>query len=149
MVKEINPDFRLNAWLLDFGHTLRAAVGTRVLLHIIDNPKLHIVPCTPAYCRSVVSWQGQLLPVMDMASILDGNPQIPLLLAIAGYQDQTENITRFGAFLLSAPPTAIAVADTQSCPLPEQPISWNKFALSCFNYHDEAIPILNLARIFS
>lgn len=149
MINERQSDFRPNAWLLDFGHALHAAVGTRVLLHVIDNPKLHTVPCSPSYCHSVFSWQGQLLPVMDMASLLTGDTQTPLLLAIAGYQDQTENVTRFGAFLLSAPPTAIAVSDTQSCPLPEHPVSWSKFSLSCFNYYNEAIPILNLARIFA
>ncbi len=149
MMTQIEPNFRTNAWLLNFGPGLRAAVGTQVLLHIIDDPKIHPVPCTPAHCHSVVSWQGQLLPVLDMASLLDDGPQTHLLLAIAGYQDHTENVTRFGALLISAPPAAIAVGATQSCPLPEQPVGWNKYALSCFDYHDVAIPILNLARIFS
>lgn len=149
MLTESHHELRPNAWLLDFGNRVRAAVGTRVLLHVIDEPILHTVPCTPAYCRSVISWQGQLLPVMDIAAILDEGPQTPLLLAIAAYQDRTENITHFGALLLSAPPTAIAIADMQSCPLPENPVSWSKFAISCFNYRDEAIPVLNLARIFS
>jgi len=149
MDTQTHPDFRTNAWLLNFGHGLHAAVGARVLLHIIDDPKLHPVPCTPVHCHSVVYWQGQLLPVLDMASLLDGDPQPHLLLAIAGYQDHTENVARLGALLISAPPTAIAVGNTQSCSLPEQPVNWNKYALSCFDFHDEAIPILNLARIFS
>lgn len=144
-----DPKSRTNAWLLNFGHDLRAAVGARVLLHVIDNPKLHAVPCTPAYCHNVISWQGQLLPALDMASLLDDIPQAPLLLAIAAYQDHSENVTRFGALLISTPPTAISVGDTQSCPLPDQAKSWNKYALSCFDYEDAAIPILNLARIFS
>lgn len=149
MLAEMRHEARHNAWLLDFGNGIHAAVGAKVLLHIIDEPKLHTVPCTPSYCHSVVSWQELLLPVMDMASMLDSQPQTPLLVAVAGYQDQAENLTRFCSFLLSSSPRAITVEDTQSCDLPEQPVKWNGYALSCFNYEDEAIPILNLARIFS
>ena len=140
---------RPNAWLLDFGQGLRAAVGTRVLLQIIDNPKLHPIPCTPLYCHSVVSWQGKLLPVMDMASRLGTTAQNPRLLAVAAYQDHPEETTRFCALLLDALPVAVAVGDAQSCPLPEQAAGWTRLALSCFEYQGAAIPVLHLARVFS
>ncbi len=138
-----------NAWLLDFGQSLRAAVGARVLLQIFDNPQLHEVPCTPPYCRSVLSWQGRLLPVMDMAARLTDAQQAQRLVAVAGYQDRPEEPVRFGALLLSAPPLAIAVSDAQSCPLPEQIPGWGQFSLSCFEHQGEAVPVLHLGRIFS
>ncbi len=138
-----------NAWLLDFGQSLRAAVGTRVLLQIFDNPQLHAVPCTPAYCHSVLHWQGRLLPVMDMAARLAGAPQTQRLVAVAGYQERPGEPTRFGALLLSALPVAIAVSDAQSCPLPEQPAGWSHCAVSCFDHQGEAIPVLHPGRIFS
>jgi len=140
---------RPNAWLLDFGQNLRAAVGTRVLLQIIDNPQLHAVPCTPPYCHRVVSWQGRLLPVMDMAARLGAEPQAARLLAVAGFREQPDEPTRFAALLLSAAPVAIAVADGQSCPLPEHPLGWSNFALSCFEHQESAVPILHLGHIFS
>lgn len=149
MVAEINLDLRPNAWLLDFGKDIHAAVGTRVLLQVIDNPKLYSVPCTPQHCRNVFSWQNRLLPVLDMALIFGGEPQSPRFLAIAGYQEQPGTPTRFGSFLLSAPPVAITVGDDQSCPLPEHAPVWEKFALSCFGHQSEAVPILHLGRIFS
>ena len=137
-----------NAWLLDFGQSLRAAVGARVLLQIFDNPQLHEVPCTPAYCRSVLPWQGRLLPVMDMAARLTDTPQAQRLVAVAGYQERPEVPVRFGALLLSAPPVAIAVSDAQSCPLPEQLPGWGQLSLSCFDHQGEAVPVLHLGRIF-
>ncbi len=136
-----------NAWLLDFGTSLRAAVGTRVLLQILDAPKLHEVPCTPAWCHSVLSWQGRLLPVMDMAVCLGEAPQERRLVAIAGYQDRPGGTLHFGALLLAAPPQAIAVGDAQSCALPETFPA--EFAISCFDHEGAAIPVLHLARIFS
>jgi chemotaxis signal transduction protein len=138
-----------NAWLLDFGQSVRAAVGVRILLQIIDRPNVHDVPCTPGYCHSVLSWQGRLLPVMDMAARLGGVPQAPQYLVVVGYQDSPDEPTRFGALLVSAPPAAIVVGDTQSCALPEQPADWGKFACSCFEHEGAAIPVLHLGRIFS
>jgi chemotaxis signal transduction protein len=149
MPAERIPVKRANAWLLDFGQSFCAAVGTRVLLQITDNPRLHPVPCTPQHCNTVFSWQGRLLPVVDMASILGAEPQAPHLLAIAGYREQPGEPTRFGALLLAAPPVAIAVGDDQSCMLPEQAEDWGKFAFSCCEQQDKAIPILHLARVFS
>ncbi|HLP96927.1 MAG TPA: chemotaxis protein CheW [Sideroxyarcus sp.] len=138
-----------DAWLLDFGQSFRAAVGKRVMVQIIDDPKLHAVPRTPAYCRSTVLWQGRVLPVMDMAARLGGAPQAPRLLAIAAYHDQTDKSTRFGALLLDALPAAIVVGDAKSCPLPEQSTAWDNLSLSCFEYQGAAVPVLHLARVFA
>jgi hypothetical protein len=150
MPAERNPVKRANAWLLDFSQSFCAAVGTRVLLQIVDNPRLHPVPCAPQHCSSVFSWQGHLLPVVDMASILGVEPQTPHLLAIVGYRELPGEPTRFGALLLAVPPVAIAVGDDdQSCMLPEHSQVWGKFAFSCFEQQDKAIPILHLARVFS
>jgi hypothetical protein len=140
---------RTNAWLLDFGQGLRAAVGTRVLVHLIDNPAVFTLPYTPSYCRQVVFWQGRLLPVMDMAARLGAASQRLRLLAVACYQDQAGKAPRFGALQLSAAPTPIAVTDHAGCPLPEQPTAWNRLALSCFDYRGVPVPILHLGRIFS
>ena len=149
MAAEELPLQRPNAWLLDFGQSVRAAVGTRVMLQIINDPKPHPVPCAPSYCRSVVSWQGRLLPVMDMAARLGGAPQVPRLLAVAAYQTQSGAPTQYGALLLDALPVAIAVGDAQSCSLPEQPVGWEKYSLSCFDHNGVAIPVLHLAKIFA
>lgn len=149
MADDNNSGARPNAWLLDFGHTLRAAVGMRVLLQIVDDPKLHPVPCTPPHCHSVFSWQGRLLPVLDMAALLGREPQSPHLLAIAAYQEHPGEAARFGALLLATPPVAVIVGNDQVCPLPEQPAAWGKLALSCFGHQGDAIPVLHLGRIFS
>ena len=142
-------ELRPNAWLLDFGQTLRAAVGMRVLMQIVDNPRLHAIPRTPQHCHSVINWQGRLLPVVDMAVILGNAPQKQHLLAVAGYQEHPGEPTRFGAFVLSVPPVAIIVGNEQACALPDPTDKWNKLSVSCFGHHGDAIPVLHLGRIFS
>lgn len=138
-----------NAWLLDFGSSLRAAVGSRVLQQIIGHPHLHPVPCTPPYCANVFAWQGRLLPVMDLALRMGAAAQVPQYLVVAGYREQPGDPVRFGALLLSAPPQVIAVADGQACPLPEQPAAWSELACSCFEHQGEIIPVLHPGRVFS
>lgn len=149
MTDTINADVRPNAWLLDFGHTLRAAVGTRVMVQIVDRPRLHPVPCTPPHCRSIYSWQGRPLPVLDMAVLLGYEAQAPRLLAIAAYQEHAGDAVKFGALLLSAPPVAIIVGNDQACSLPDYPDTWEHFSLSCFGHQGEAIPVLHLGRVFA
>jgi chemotaxis signal transduction protein len=148
MVAEKLTALRPNAWLLDFGQAFRAAVGTRVLLQLIDKPKLNPAPGAPSYCRNTISWQGRMLPVMDLVARMGGETQNPSLLVVVGYQNQKDEPTRFGALLLDTLPVAIAVGDAQFCSLPEHPAGWNKFALSCFDYQGTAIPVLHLGRIF-
>ena len=57
----------INAWLLDFGITFRAAIGVRELVQILDGAATFTVPLTHAHSRRVVFWQKRMLPVMDLA----------------------------------------------------------------------------------
>jgi chemotaxis signal transduction protein len=139
----------MNAWLLDFGDTCHAAVGTRELLHLVDAPSTFAVPCTPAYCSHIVLWQERLLPVLDIAARLGGLPRTAPFLAVVGYQHQRGEYPQFGALRLAAPPKQLAVSDEQACRLPEGSNAWRDLAISCFEYQGEAVPVLDLCRIFS
>lgn len=137
-----------NAWLLDFGDACRAAVGARELLHLIDAPVTFEIPLAPAYCHQVVKWQDRLLPVLDMSMRLGGAPQMGAFLAVVGYQQRRGEFPQFGALRLSAPPRQLSVGDDQSCALPETADAWQPWVISCFEQRGQAIPILNLGRVF-
>lgn len=139
----------MNAWVLDFGMGHRAAVGERELFHLIDNPTAFSVPCTPSYCRRVAFWQGRLLPIMDVASRLCGAGQETKYIGVIGYQQRRGEYPQFGALSLISPPLKIAVNDGQACNLPEEVPGWKEMAISCFDYHGAALPVLNLNRIFN
>ncbi len=142
------PQFaRPNAWVLDFGGTHCAAVGTRVLVHLIDHPKTYSAPYTPRHCRYVLPWHDRLLPVMDMAVRLGAVPRKPHLVAVACYRDSDDGV-RFGALTLAAPPVPAAITNGQQCALPEQP-EWQNLAASCVDFMGRPVPILHLGRVFS
>jgi chemotaxis signal transduction protein len=149
MILEQQAGLRPNAWLLDFGKGFRAAVGTRVLLQIIHDPTRYPVPHTPRHCNSVISWQGRLLPVIDMASCLGVKPETSTLMGIVGYKVKHGQQMHLGAIQLSSVPNAIVVRDDQSCSLPEPQPGWDNLAIGCFAHQGEAVPILHMERIFS
>ena len=139
----------MNAWVLDFGMGYRAAVGRRELFHLIDVPTSYIVPCTPAYCRRVLFWQGKLLPLMDMSSRMGGTEQNAPYIAVVGYQLKRGEHPQFGAIQMTSPPSQVAVSDEQACAIPDELRGWRELAISCFDLNGNAVPILNLNRIFN
>ena len=139
----------MNAWVLDFGMGYRAAVGRRELFHLIDVPTSYIVPCTPAYCRRVFFWQGKLLPLMDMSSRMGGTEQNAPYIAVVGYQHKRGEHPQFGAIQMTSPPSQVAVSDEQACAIPDELRGWRELAISCFDLNGDAVPILNLNRIFN
>jgi hypothetical protein len=140
---------QMNAWILDFGMGYTAAVGGREVLHLIDIPASYVVPCTPAYCNSVLFWQNRVLPLMDMASrVGDVALQAPFA-AVVGYQKARGEFPQFGAIQLLSPPVHVAVDDEQACELPPEAEIWRDLSISCFKYQGRAVPVLNLNRLFA
>ena len=138
----------MNAWVLELGNNIKAAVGGRELLHLIDVPTTFKVAYAPQYCNQVVSWQGRLLPVMDIASRLGSAGQEAQFIAVVGYQHSKGETPQFGAIALSSTPKQLAVSDEQACVLPENFETVAEIAISCFDYHGVAVPVLNLNRLF-
>ncbi len=139
------------AWLLNLGGALRAAVGARQMLHTVDAPRLLEIPGTPPHCRQTLIWEDDILPVMDLGAWLDVPvaPGAPVFAGIAAYQQRPGAPAQYGALRLAGMPTRIQVDDDRACALPEQPTGWQRVAMSCFAHDGQAVPILNLSRIFS
>ncbi len=91
-----------NAWLLDFGKPLRAAVGMRELLQIIDASEIYEVPLTPAHSRHIMFWQKRMIPVMDLSLRLGAKATQSKMLALVGYQDHANQSVGIGAIVLAA-----------------------------------------------
>ena len=140
------------AWLLPLQGAWRAAVGEWELVHLIEAPVLVDIPVTPFYCRQVLLWENRILPVLDLAVWLAGQPLAPrdqMLAGIFAYQAQSEAALSYGILLLDGVPTRQVVHDEEACALPAEPMGWQKVAISCFGDGDSAVPILDLPYIFS
>jgi chemotaxis signal transduction protein len=136
------------AWLLDVGMDTVAAVGARSVVHLLDVPVTYPVPYTPSYCCRVVSWQGRLLPIMDIARRLGVDGRDTRYVAIVGYPGGKDGDAQYGAVPLVSPPRQVVVSDEQACDLPENLQEMRGMAISCFEMDGQAVPVLNLMRLF-
>ena len=138
------------AWLLDLDAGFQAAVGHLELLHLLEYPDCYPIPGSPSHCAVALLWEDEILPVVDLAAWLHGQPMDPLprLVAVVQYSSADTTIDR-GALVLAGPPTLIQVDDELACELPEAPTGWSRVAISCFDWQARAVPVVDLARIFS
>ena len=138
------------AWVLALDQQLRAAVGEREMVHLIEAPTLLEVPRSPFYCRQVLVWNDAVLPAMDLAAWLRGQPapRPQTLVGVFAYQTRPGADPEYGALVLAGIPTRTRVTDEQACALPKKPGNWRALAISCFKQGDQPIPILDLPHIF-
>lgn len=147
-----NPPKDSGAWILALDSVLRAAVGERELVHLIEAPTLLDVPLSPPYCRQVLVWNENLLPAMDLAAWLRPGEPVQCrwpLAGVFGYQTKPGAEPAYGALLLAGIPERARAADSQACALPKQPARWRTLAISCFKRGDHPIPILDLPHLFT
>ena len=142
---------RCAGWLLHLSGGAAAVVGQRELLHLVTQPQTHEVPCAPAYCRRVLVWEQGILPVFDVGVWSDPATtgiEAPVI-AIVGFQADGDTAPGFGGLLLTATPQRIDVDDAWACTLPPALSRWRPIACACFERDGEALPVLDLARIFT
>ena len=149
----------VNAWMLDLGGGLHAAVGEREMIHVLpDAPTLYQIPQSPSHCRQVLVWQGTVLPLMDLSKRLPAGisdtPDTAIgsreLVVITAFQGHPGDEPRHGALLLRGMPVRIRVSDTDACDLPEPLQPWRPYAIACFDHSGTGpVPVLNLHGVFS
>ncbi len=139
------------AWILDFGNSVRVAIGELELVHLDVHPKLFEIPKTPHYCQHALIWQETIIPVIDMVAALQGQQitREDCYAAIIRYRPKIGSSLLFGALLLAKMPERIKVNDNLACPLPNNFKTLKSLATSCFTLNDESIPIIDLTCIFS
>ena len=71
------------------------------------------------------------------------------VIGVAVYQHESTEFSQYASMYLDGMPENIMVNDNQICDLPKEQKYWEPFALSCFSYHETAIPIIDLAYLFS
>jgi len=139
------------AWILELGGGLLAAIGERQLQHLVYRPSLHPVPRTPAHASRIMFWGEGILPLVDMARMIQGGSHSAgdLLAAVTVYQSSPRSSPEYGALALIAPPRRIEVNDKDACPLPMALAPWDGFLFNaCFDRGGQPVPVLALNQVF-
>jgi chemotaxis signal transduction protein len=139
------------AWIVELGHGLRAALASAELVHLLPVPTLFELPQAPPYCRHLMVWEREILPVLDLAHWLAGSPAARggQFIGVVGYQEQSEENPGRAALFMDAIPIRVKVKDEQACDLPPHPSGWRYIACACFLHESQAVPVLDLPFLFS
>lgn len=137
-----------NAWLLDLGCSMRAAIGSRALVQIVENPVLYAVPLAPAHGCHVLVWQKHLVPVISLSMRVAALATDHSLVALVAYQELVHQAPKLGAVFLASPPVRIAVSDAQATAQDDCLADWKGLAISCFEREGALVPVLHLNRLF-
>jgi hypothetical protein len=105
------------AWIVELGHGLRAALASAELVHLFSAPTLFELPQAPRYCRHLMVWEREILPVLDLAHWLAGRPaeRGGQFIGVVGYQEQPEENPGRAALFMDAIPIRVKVKDEQTC----------------------------------
>lgn len=142
------------ARLIEYAPERKIALPLHTIFGLIEHPAFVEVPGAASYAYGLLNWQGNWLPLLDLNVLLHavGGEQCaatPRFALIVAYQPAPHAPLQYGAIGLVSMPQTIAVSDESQCALPEDGARWPHFALSCFQYGDRAIPIVDTARVFA
>jgi hypothetical protein len=143
------------AWILDIGRDIKVAIGKYEMVHLIENPTLVNESRQGKYSAYSLNWQGEQIPVADIATSLGQNSSEtktslqPEIVAIVAYEADESTEPKYGGLVLNSIPDRQLVSNDQACRLPEPQEDWLNVAIACFSDKGQTTPVLNLPRIFS
>lgn len=136
----------VNAWLLDIGSGMQAAVAENEIVEYLVSPRTHRVPLAPPYCASVVFWRNHILPVFDLARLSQSSSTTcGTHLCVLVYQTAPKKPLQHLAITLQAPPERIVVSDDDACGWPEAfPEMWTSITRSMFRCKGAVTAVLDI-----
>lgn len=146
---------RALACVLEYAAGARVAMPIHAGVELVEEPPVIPVPGMPDYALGLMAWQGRQLALIDLARYLgmsDGmeasKNEIGHVLVVA-YQTARGEPIEYGALRAPYLVRMIEVGEGQGCPLPSGDGRLRQIAVSCFSLQDQAIPVIDLARIFA
>jgi chemotaxis signal transduction protein len=141
-----------DAWLLEANDSLSIAIGDHEMVEFVHAATSFPVPGSPDYCRRVVFWQNNLVPVIDMGVLL-GKPSLDAsaFMSLVAYQQQPGSPLQYLAVKVTTAPEKILVDDAQVSEIPDELSNSLLMPVchSCFTQGDRRVVILDIAGLCS
>ncbi len=141
------------AMLIQYAPKFYAALPVHTSIALLDEFTLIEVPAAAYFCRHLVQWQQQFLPVMDLQALLHGAPlhhaPCAKYVMVLAYQKARFAALEYGALLLVDLPKTQSVTDEMATELPSNSDYWSSIARACFRHQEMPIPILDTASLFA
>jgi len=143
----------LSAWVLQVSAEQNIAISQYEMSHIEESPKLKSIPGAPEWCRHVMLWKNQIIPVMDFTYIhssLDGQESSSNMFCILRLFDNKNQTTKYGAIKILQPPVLESVTNHQAIDKIDIESGIRDISISAFKRGDESIvPIIDIQNLFN
>lgn len=141
------------AWLLECGNSLALAVGDHEMAEYVQPQQTWTVPGAPDYCASIMVWQNNIVPIMDISALESGAMRHgeQSHVCILHYQEAPGQPLQHLAVRVSRAPQKVKVDDRQACEFPASLESGKlgEVTLTCFSHDGLPVLIVDIARLCS
>lgn len=141
------------ARLIEYEHGRAVALPVHTTIEVLDQAALVQVPGAAYYCSGLTRWQGNWLPVLDLAALINAYrksyAQPTRHLLVVAFQAAPGEALQYGALALPSLPVTVTVSDATRCALPGDSDLWPLISLACFEHAGNAVPVLCTARLFA
>lgn len=139
------------AWLLPYAPERYIAMPLLACQEIIESPNILFVPGAASHAYGLISWRNNWLPLIDFNALLQQreHTQKTVHYALIVAYRQADGEMAHGALSLLDFPHVIHVQESDFCALPAKNPRWQTLAISCFQHHQHAVPIIDTARLFA
>jgi hypothetical protein len=145
-------EIRAPARLLEYRRGSFVAFPPHVTVGLVHRPQLVPVPGAPYFAPGLVAWNGEHIPLIDLASLLRAHPgeNEPMAdhVLVVGFQRGPGLAVEHGAICAPHLVRVAEVGDSQQCELPNDSDLWPLLAISCFEYQGCAVPVLDTGLLF-
>lgn len=141
----------VDAWVLAIAPDINVAVGQFELVHIVNQPVYLPIPQAPEYCKQVILWNENIIPVMNLLSFFLDEDQQDACLAVAVlvYENKQGDFVYGGVKLIDIP-VIEKVFNEQQCKTPSALPKMENLTVSSYMSTSGIItPILNVSSTFS
>lgn len=140
------------AWLMQIDRLFRVAVGQSELIHIIPSPEYIEIPRAPGYCKRVIAWNDEIIPVVDLSMLVNGVSAFheQNSVAVTLYTEDNSSKLQYGGIQLIDMPRIDHVSNDHAIDREDIPTNWKPLSISAYrNAQGEIVPVLDTGRIFS
>ena len=141
------------ACLLEYAPGVRVALPIHAGVELVEQPQAIPVPGMPEFAVGLMAWQGRQLALLDLARYFHGPdagaPAAAGHALVVAYQRAPGEAIEYGALLAPNLVRMIEVTDSLACATPAQPARMEDVAVAAFSFQEQAVPVLELSRIFA
>jgi chemotaxis signal transduction protein len=131
------------AWLLDWPPQPLALALCEVI-EIVESPEIHRVPVGPDWCRALLFWRSQMLPLAIRKDELTD----ALKIVVVAYQPAPRTALKYAAFAVQGTPRQIEVDASMDCAIePGSTLDASRLR-ACFRFEQRSVVVPELSLLF-